>query len=453
MYTYLGPFLSRLFILSLAVSLISVDASAQAVETISFDEAVQIALDQNISLKQSENIVELESRQVFQQRMDFLPDLQFSTNGSRGSGFWQDQAGRNVAFTNKNVNGSFSTSLNLFNGFADVAALGQATHSRDASMLAYDRGRQDVVFNVLDNFLAYVNAREQVRIQEENVESQRQQLEQIEEFVNVGSRPISDLYQQQATVAQAEFQVLNAQRTEELNKTRLIQVLHLDPFGNYEFEAPQVEEIDVPPQQYELDTLLRTAFEDRLDLEAQEERILAAREGVRISKSQYWPTVNVGGNYRSNFSPDEDGGVFDQIDANRGNSIGFNISMPIFDRFSRGTSVQQAEVTYRNERLDLDALRQDVALQVRQAYFDYLITDKRVQVAATQVRAAEQALEAAEERYNVGAGTLVELTQAQSLYVEAASNQTQANYDLLFQSKLVDYYTGRLNPNQALFSE
>lgn len=439
----------RPILLALIVSVLAAhDVSAQTARVISFEEAVRIALEDNIRVKQSENSVELQTRQVFQRRMDFLPSLSFSTNGSRGSGFAQDQAGRNIQFTNKNVNGSFSTQVNVFSGFADVAALEQARYDRDASTLNFDRTRQDVVFSVADNFLAYVNATEQVRIQEENLASQQQQLEQIEEFVNVGARPISELYQQQALTAQAELQVLDAQRTAQVNKSLLIQVLQLDPFGEYEFAAPDLEAAPLALQDVNLDELLRSAFAERPDLEAQETQILAAEQGVRIAKSQYWPSVNIGGSYRSNFSPDADGDVFDQLDINRGNSIGFSISYPIFDRFSRGTQVQQAEVQYRNEILELDEIRQQIALQVRQAYLDYELTTKRVAVTETQVLAAEQAVAAAEERYNVGAGTLVELTQARAQYVEAVSSQTQARYDMLFQAKLIDYYVGRLNPTQ-----
>lgn len=423
---------------------------AQETRTITFEEAVRIALNQNILLRQTQNSVEMQSRLVFQRRMDFLPALSFFTSGSRGSGFTQDQAGRNIQFTNSNVSGALSADLNVFNGFGDVAALEQAEHERDASALTYDRTRQDVVFNVVDNFLAYVNAGEQVRIQEENLESQRQQLEQIQEFVNVGSVPISDLYQQQAIVAEAELQVLNAQSTEQVNKTRVIQVLHLDPFGSYEFVAPELDEATITPEEYQLQQLLEAAFSERADIEAQEERILAAREGIRISKSSFWPSVNLGANYRSNFSPDANGGVFNQLDINRGNSVGFSISYPIFDQFTRGTNVQRAEVTYQNELLELEDIRQQVALQVRQAYLDYELAEKRVAVTEVQVRAAEQAVEAAQERYNVGAGTLVELTQARAQYVRAASGRAQARYDFLFQSKLVDYYVGRLNPTQPL---
>ena len=428
-------------------------ATAQeARRTITFQEAVRIALDQNITLRQVANNVELDARDVFQRRMNFLPDVSFSSQGSRGSGFTQDQAGRNIQFTNQQVNGAFSSNVNLFRGFADVAALERAKYTRDAGELSYDRARQDVVFNVIDNFLLYVNSREQVSIQRESLESQSQQLAQIEEFVNVGSRPISDLYQQQASVAQAELQLLNAERTAELNKTRLIQVLQLDPFGEYEFVAPEVEDLAPSPRTYELDALLDAAFEQRSDLDAQEMRIRAAGEGIRIAQSSYWPTINLGGSYRSSFSPDADGAFFNQLDINRGNSIGMSISYPIFDRFNRNTNVQEAEVNYRNAALELEDMRHTVALQVRQAYLDYLTNEKRLQVTQTQERAAGQALEAAQERYNVGAGTLVELTQAQAQYVEAASGRVQARYDFMFQGQLIDYYIGQLNPSQPLFA-
>ena len=183
-----------------------------------------------------------------------------------------------------------------------------------------------MAFDVASNFLLYVNGGQLVVIQQENLEAQRQLLAQIEEFVNVGSRPISDLYQQQAATAQSELDVLTAERDAELSKARLIQVLQLDPRDEYEFVAPRYEDVPVIPQDYNLQELFDIAFRSRDDLAAQEARILAAQQGVRLAKSVFWPRVDLGGSYRSNYSPDIDRSFFDQVDGNRGNSLGFNIS-------------------------------------------------------------------------------------------------------------------------------
>ena len=428
-------------------------AQAQQPQVITFDEAIRIALDRNIQVKQSGNNIELSARQVFQRRMDFLPSFSMSTNGSRGSGFAQDQAGRNIQFTSQNLNGSLSGQINLFDGFANIAALRQSRHNLQASELTYDQTRETVAFDVASNFLLYVNGGQLVVIQQENLEAQRQLLAQIEEFVNVGSRPISDLYQQQAATAQSELDVLNAERDAELSKARLIQGLQLDPRGEYEFVAPRYEDVPVIPQDYNLQELFDIAFRSRDDLAAQEARILAAQQGVRLAKSVFWPRVDLGGSYRSNYSPDDfmDRSFFDQLDGNRGNSLGFNISYSLFDGFSRNTQVQQAEVQYRNEMLEMESLKQNAALQVRQGYLEYETARKSLEVSETQVLAAERALDASQNRYNVGAGTLVELTQARAQYVTAVSNRVQAQYNFLFQSKLVDFFVGRLDLSAPLF--
>lgn len=439
-----------LTLLVLSLWFVVATARAQEARVITFEEAVRIALEQNVELRQTANNADLQAREVFQSRMNFLPSLSFNSNGSRGSGFAQDQAGRNIAYSTTNVNGSFSAGINLFNGFADVAALKQAQHQQDASEYTYDRARQNVVFDVATTFVDLINANEQIRIREENLEALRQQLAQIEEFTRVGARPISDLYQQQAAVAQAELEVLNAERLAQITQTQLIQILQLNPFGEYSFVAPEVRADNLPIQVYDLEQLLQAAFAERSDLQAQEARIDAARQGIRIARSSYWPTIGFGGSLRSNFSPDADAGLFNQIDLNRGTSLGFQVQLPIFSQFSRGTSVQRAEVQYRNAELDLEGMRQQVALQVRQAYLDYLTTQKQLDVAEKQVISAQQALEAAEERYNVGAATLVELSQARADYVQAVSNQAQAKYGALFQGKLIEYYIGQLDPSQSL---
>lgn len=436
------------FLLSLLA--LAGNAAAQEARVITFEEAVRIALEQNVLLKQSANNADLQARLTYQQRMNFLPTLNFSSGGSRGSGFTQDQAGRNIAFSSTNFNGNFSASVNVFNGFADAASLEQARHDQAASEYTYDRARQNVVFNVVTTFVDLINAQEQVGIQQENLASQRQQLDQIQAFTDVGARPVSDLYQQQAAVAQAELQVLNAERTAQLTQTQLIQVLQLNPFGAYTFVAPELDEASLQATPYELDRLLRGALEQRADVRAQEARIAAARQGIRIARSAYWPSIGFGGSLQSNFSPDADGGLFNQLDLNRGTSVGFSVSLPIFNQFNRSTNVQRAEVFHRNAELELQNMRQNVALQVRQAYLDYLTNQKRLDVTEKQVRAAAQALEAARERYNVGATTLVELAQAQAAYVQAASDQAQAKYDFLFQGKLIEYYIGQLDPAQPL---
>ena len=429
-------------------------AQAQDAQRITFDDAVQIALDQNVTLRRAANNVDLDAIGLSRQRSSYLPDLNFNVNGSQnyGQNFSQEALGFVDQTTNR-LSASASSSISLFEGMGRVSSYRQAQRSLEASDFDFERQRQAVVFSVMSNYLTLIERGEQINIQSGNLESQRQQLVQIEEFTNVGSRPISDLYQQQAAVASAELDVLNAERAYQLSEVSLIQVLQLDPFGEYEFVIPQVSDVDLVSESYDIEIMLREAFGQRMDLKARENDISSAEEGIRAARSGFWPTLGLRFSTSSSF--DDQNELFDFseqfFDNRRASSIGFNLSVPLFDRNLTRNNIEQARVQYNNSQLALEELQQNIALDVRQAYLDYLTAEKSLDVTEKQFISAEQALTAEQERYNVGAATLVELSQARASFVQAQSDRNNAMFDFIFQKKLIDYYLGKLNPTEQLF--
>jgi outer membrane protein len=459
--------------------------------TITFSEAVRTALRQNATLKQKANAARIEEIGVSQARSAFYPSLSMSLGGTQRYGrTFSQQEGGIVSETNETVEGGARASVNLFNGFGDVAGYRQAEHQAEASEQSYQRARQTVVFNVMSEFLTLIRRREQVQVQKENLAALRQQLQQVREFVEVGTRPRSDLYQQQAEVAQAELDLLNARQQYDLGRTQLIETLQLDPFGAYGFQAPAVADSVESPARYDLAALLRRAYQKRPDLAADRAEIEAAGEGLEVAEAGYWPSLDLSANYGSNWSsaarqpipgtgtepelvtvqpvgggepiqlPRPGTGadpafrrvsVGDQLDQRRGGSVSLSISYPLFDRFRTRHRVEQARVQRENARLALQDRRQQVAVQVRRAYQNYETARKRLSVTRQQVRAAEQALRAAEQRYELGAATIVELSQARSRFVQAQSDRVEARYDYFFQQNLLKYYTGTLDPSASLF--
>ena len=467
-----------LAVLALALTLTPEAAQAQQARQITFDDAVRIALDQNYLLRRSANTVRLQEATVTSERAAFLPNLNFSSSTSRNFGFGFDQTTANTFNeTSDRLDLGFSAGVNLFNGFSDVASLKQARLNLAATDLGYERQRQTVVFSVMSQYLTLIQQREEITIQEENLAAQQQLLTQIEEFVRVGSRPMSDLFQQQAAAANAELILLNAQRAYQLAEVSLIQTLQLDPFGSYDFVIPDADDNLLTPEQYDINMLLRNAFDRRLDLRAQESTIDASAQGIRVARSSMMPSLSLSGSIGSGYSslasqivrdedgvpvpvdPDDPNAGFlrenmpfrTQIDNNRSQTVGLSLQVPIFNRRLTRTQTQRARVQYDNARLDLENLQQDIGLQVRQAYLDYLTDEKRLDVTEKQLRSAEQALEAEQERYNVGASTLVELTQARANFVQASSDRAEAKYNFLFRKRLIEYYIGVLDPGRPLF--
>jgi len=277
-------------------------------------------------------------------------------------------------------------------------------------------------------------------------------------------------------------------RDVQLSETRLIQVLRLDPMEAYRFDAPEVAENVEPEAAYDLTALITQAFDQRLDLRADRAGVQAAESSVSSARSQYLPTLTFSADYGTNWSstaPDfqpvpgtgqtqelgfltQQGVVVDQpvqvvdpdfqavdfydiLDQRRGGSIGVSLRFPLFDGLRREQQVEEAQVQRLNAQYQLEDQRQQVALEVREAYLNYQTAVKQLDVTEKQVRAARQAREAAQERYNLGAASIVELTNANRNFVQAASQRIRARYNFVFQQKLIAYYVGNLNPSESLF--
>ncbi len=444
--------LLRSFFVSLFTALIFVSAP-KAQQTITFEEAVRIALDQNTQLRQSANQVRLSEIGVQSARAAFFPSFNLSSGTGTNFGLSFDtNVGELRTTTNTRFNVNAFTSVTLFDGFQNQANLRESRLNVTAADLSLERERQLVVFQVTSQFLAYIQASEQISVQEGNLEAAQQLLAQIEEFVRVGTRPVSDLYQQQAAVESAELAILQTEQLAQTSEANLLQILRLDPMGSYEFIIPDLSDEALVPEEFDLSDLYQRALLQRGDLRSQEVSVDAAQQGLRIARSSMMPQLSFSAGAGTSFNSGiEQLNFGDQLDRNRSQSISFSLNFPVFNRLRTRSQVQRAQVSYENAKINVEAVQQRIGVEVRQAYSDYITAQKELEVTQRQLLFSEQALEATRERYNVGAATLVELSQAQSNFVEASQNAVAARYTIFVRKRLISYYTGELNPSLPLF--
>jgi outer membrane protein len=445
-----APALARALMFAACALMVSAGALAQApnpeTRVITFRDAVRIALEQNTQLRIARNSTALDAVDVAAARSQFLPDLQLNTRGAQNYGrMFSETEGRIINQSTRSFNVGVNSSVALFNGFGDLAALRRAQFNEKAGEHDLKRAQQTVFFTVATNFLALVQQQEQLRVQRENLSAASVLEQQIQSFVDAGARTIADLYQQQANLANARFAVLEAERAVELAKVDLMQTLQLDPAGTYEFEAPPADTVTAAKEQLSLPELLDRATANRADLEAELARLEAAQQAIRVARANRWPTISLNTSYSSAYTSVSEQSFSDQLDDRRGGSIGLGFSIPLFDRGTTAIATRRAEIQADNAQLSLESLQNEIGLQVRRAYQDLRAAQAQLGVAEAQLRAAELALQAAQDRYSAGASTLVELTQARATQVRAASALVSARYNLLFQRTLVDYYVGNID--------
>lgn len=423
-------------------ALATICVAAQTPQVITFNDAVNIALERNADLLQAQVDAALTDVSVGEARMQFVPDLKVDATGARnyGRNFNQTE-GRVIEQTTNSAILGTSSGVTLFNGFRDLSTLRQAKFARTAGRLDLKRAEQTVVFTVATDFLALMQSQEQLRVQRENLAAEANLERQIKQYVEAGAREVAVLYQQEANVAAARLAVVQAQSVAESEQVDLMRTLQLDPAGTYDFQFPTAAAESSAPSP-ELAELLQRALAQRADLQAEEKRLAAAEQGLRIAHAGFWPTLSLRAGYGSAYSSASESSFQDQLNLQRGGAVSVGLSIPLFDRGEAHNASRRAHLETRSARIALDTARTEVGLQVRQAHQEYRSAREQFSAAEAQKHAAERAVQTAEERFKAGVTTLVEVSQARNRYVQADSAVVVARANLLLQHTSMEYHLG-----------
>jgi len=453
--------LKKLLIVTLLIGLNSLSNTSKAQtssETITIQKAMEIALKNNFQIQQAENNLERAKYAEKSSFYDFFPDLNASVNYSQTRGTQFNQfAGSFADQFLENASGSIRTSINIFDGFSNIQNLRSAQSSVLAQKEQLTRAKEDLMFNVATQFLAILLDQQLIDIAKNNLASQRKQLEQVNAQVEVGSRPVADQYNQESLVAQNELNLIQRQNTLSNDQLRLIRSLQLDPLKDYNFITPDLSGA-VNFNDYSVTELVTEAMKNRSDLRAQEATINSAYYTYKSSFAGHYPSLNLSAGYSTNYAYIEVDGIEiprstfnDQFfSENVNNFIQLSLQIPIFNRFSVQNQVTSAKIQYKNAQLQFDNIKLGVVQEVRQAYTDYLSFTKQLQASEKALVFAKKSLETQQERYNIGASTLIELAQANAQFVEASSNRAQSQFRLIFQEQLINYFVGKINPDFTL---
>ncbi len=457
--------MKKLFLLAaFFVLFISTSIQAQQKRVITLEEAIGLALENNYQLKQAENNLELAEYRINSEKADFLPSLTSSAGFStqQGQQFVQER----LAFTNvtsSGANGRISASIPIFNGFDNILTLRSSESSKLSSEENLNRAKENIIFETATRFLTVLLNKQQLEDALESLETSNKLLEQTKAQVEVGSRPSVDLYNQEATVANDEFTITQRENALKLSKLQLVRSLQIDPLIQYEFAVPEFNPETATTSTtagLRINSLIEEALSNRADIRSSEYNIESLEYQLQLSKGRLLPTLNGSATISSSYSDQsrdpltgDEVSFNDQFFDQRVNkSLGLSLNLPIFSNWNRMTQIQSAQVNLKNAELGLENTKLQVIQEVTQALNDYSSYSSQLKAAEKSLIASERAFETQQERYNVGASTLIELSQAQTQYFNAQSSRTSALYNLIFQDKLLDYYVGKLSGSDISFN-
>jgi outer membrane protein TolC len=153
-----------------------------------------------------------------------------------------------------------------------------------------------------------------------------------------------------------------------------------------------------------------------------------ARHTLRSAKSGYLPTVSAFANFRK--SDGTQAFPFAVEFGSKSYSYGFSVSFNIFDGFTRESRVSRARVDRNNALAELADERNLTISKVKTSFLDIEKSKKQIEVSQENVAAAEEDLRIQQEKYNLGAATILDLLDAQVSLKEAQVALIRVQFDL-----------------------
>ncbi len=177
-------------------------------------------------------------------------------------------------------------------------------------------------------------------------------------------------------------------------------------------------------------------------------RLRSSELGVKIAQAGRMPSLNLSANINSGYqyvfgqtTPQPN--FSDQLRDQLREGVGLNLSIPIFNRNATRNNIRSARLNVRNQTLALEGVKLALYKEIQQAWQKAVSAEARYDAASKALAAAEEAARAMTLRYTNGKATVYEYSEANTNLLSSRSDRTQAKYEYLFSTKILDFYTGR----------
>lgn len=440
------------------IILTSLGFNAGAQEVIGLQKAVDLALERNLTIKQAQFTEAISAEDLKQSKNNQLPNLGVSPQGSFNFGRNIDPSTNQ--FSNQRilaVNGNFNSQVTLFQGGQLHNTIIQNKILLDADKTNVAKVKNDLILNVVTTYLLVLTNQDLVTAAQQQIDISKIALDRAQKNFDVGNQTLADLSQAKAQLSTNDLNYTNAENQLEQSLLTLKQYMEMDPSTNVKVERPDISKLKDVKIFYDAQDVVKTATAVNPDVILAEQRQKAAAQGVKIAQSGYYPTVVLFGAAGSYFSDakntpfiDPSNGsthfrsnpFFTQLGDNFNQSIGLSLQIPIFNRFTTRTAVRKAKLQNQNAEVTAQLARNNLSKIIYQAVWDLQAADKRYQSATQTYNANKDAFNTISQRYTVGLVNSLDYNTSQTNLNKSQFDMIEAQYQVIFRSKVIDYYLG-----------
>ncbi|MGH7600017.1 MAG: TolC family protein [bacterium] len=407
-------------------------AFAQNGRPLTLEECVKLALDSNSQLLNAERRVHVAESGVTIARANLLPRVNANFGSSRTREVFAETRTVLNAGNLFRTDGTYynfhraAISLNqtVFDFGATWNSIRQANSVKDASDFTFQSTKQTTIASVHEGYYQLLKDLRLLEVTREAVRQNEEQLKLTESRYEIGAAPQGEVFRTRTTLGDAKIELIRQENAVRNSQAALNVVLGRNP--DAPVEVTDLPDVDVT-KSYDTDQVMQKALQNNPGLRRYDADMKAASQGMKMARTQFLPTLSLSASYsRSdpNFDP-----VYSNFDKTFNANVSANVSWNLFNGFADKAEVDRESANYRIARENKIEQERLLRQQVQQAVFNLEATREISTLNKDNLVSAEEDLRLAQERYRVGAGTLLDVITAQVSLTRAKSTLVRAKYD------------------------
>ena len=291
--------------------------------------------------------------------------------------------------------------------------------------------KEQILLAVDQAFYGVLQQRAVLKVAQETVNARQSLSDQVTALAKSKLKSDLDASFANVNLAQAKLLLLDAQNNEQSALASLSAILGYSTLQGFEL-VENVEPLTAPPSN--IDSLIADAFAHRPDLLALDYEHVSQQKLATAERDQLLPTISALGAVGA--AP-----VRNDHLSNWYGAVGVNLEIPVFNGFRYTAQAREADLRAQATLQQATDLRNRISRDVRTAWLNVRTAYDRVSVTQQLLDQSNQALDLAKTRYNLGLGSIVELSQAQLQQTQAEISNAQAGYDYRLALAVLRYQT------------
>ena len=414
------------------------------IEIISLQDAIDIALEKNINIKQSELNLRNSELSKSDAIGNFLPNIGASANHQ-----WNVGRGINVTtniieeITTQFSSATASVGLPVYSGSRNVYQLHRANLEILASKYQLEDIKDDVKLFVANSYLQIMFNKEILKVQKSQLEITKEEYKRTKDLIESGIFSQRQIFEIEANLASQEQNVVLAENNLRDVKLNLAQVLLIDNYESFDiadedFSIPFSDILENSPKE-----IYEKAKTFRNDIKLAETNISIAEKDINIAKSFRLPSLTSFYSFNTRVSYLDNAPSFnDQLDFNKGQTYGFGLNIPIFQGKAISNNIERSKINLDRLKFQYEQEKLNLENTINQAYNDLVGAIKFYEASNKTVKSLESAFEDASDRFLLGSLNSFDFIQSKQLYETAVSENIRAKFDYIFRLKVLEFYFG-----------